>query len=80
VRTKPDPAATTPGATLMAFYGRRPAQRYRQEKRERENAWMICPTHGGYNPWQKTLGGLRRGECPKCAADRYEATKSDRMC
>lgn len=39
-----------------------------------ENAWVRCPKHGGYNPYQRTLGGWQMGECPKCAAERYEAT------
>jgi len=58
----------------MAYFGRTERARSRQSKRERENAWTICPKHGGYNPWQRTLGGMRIGECPKCQAARYEAT------
>lgn len=58
----------------MAYYGRTERARSRQSKREIENAWVICPTHGGYNPWQRTMAGLRRGECPKCQAARYEAS------
>lgn len=64
-----------PGA-LMAFYGRSPSFRRRQQERERENAWSICPKHGGYNPMQMTLGGRWvMGPCQKCAAERYEASK-----
>ncbi|NID06668.1 hypothetical protein HBF26_17365 [Luteibacter jiangsuensis] len=63
-----------PGVSLMAFYGNRRGQRARREENERENAWVICPTHGGHNPWQRTLGGWRLGGCQKCAAERYEAT------
>jgi len=57
----------------MAYFGRTERARRSRALRERENAWVICPTHGGYNPWQRTLGGMRRGECPKCQAERYEA-------
>jgi len=60
-------------AALMAYFGRTERARRSRALRERENAWVICPTHGGYNPWQRTLGGMRRGECPKCQAERYEA-------
>jgi hypothetical protein len=57
----------------MPFHSRSASSEYRQEKRERENAWRVCPTHGGYNPMQMTLGGrLVAGPCPKCAAERYE--------
>ncbi|URL59639.1 hypothetical protein IM816_05950 [Luteibacter flocculans] len=59
----------------MAFYGRNRSRSEADARRERENAWVICPHHGGYNPWQRTLGGWRQRECPKCAVARYEATQ-----
>jgi len=47
----------------MATYGRSSRQRQRDIQRQYENDWRECPVpgHGGFNPWQKTLGGMRRG-------------------
>lgn len=58
----------------MAVYVRHSVDRFRREAREREKTRRVCLTHGTYNPWQRTLGGWRMGECPKCAAARYEAS------